>query len=114
VLADPSGIHTLLQNLVSNALKYGDAERPVVHIAAEREGEHWRVTVIDNGHGVTATDQDRIFAAFQRLPRVGSLPGTGLGLAICKRVVDRAGGEIGVEAAPGGGSCFWVRLRAAD
>jgi PAS domain S-box-containing protein len=112
VLADWSGVHMLLQNLLSNAIKYGDAEHPSVFISARPEDDGWRVTVADNGDGITTEDQGKIFAAFQRLPEAEPVPGTGLGLAICKRVVDRAGGAIGVDSAPGSGSRFWVWLRA--
>jgi PAS domain S-box-containing protein len=113
VLADSAGVHMLLQNLLSNAIKYGNPEHPSVFISARQEDDGWRLTVADNGEGITADDQDKIFAAFQRLPEAEPLPGTGLGLAICKRVVDRAGGAIGVDSAPGRGSRFWVWLRAA-
>jgi PAS domain S-box-containing protein len=113
VLADTSGVHMLLQNLLSNALKYGGAQDPTVSISARLQDGGWRLTVADNGAGISLEDQERIFAAFERLPQAGSVRGTGLGLAICKRVVDRAGGEMGVDSAPGDGSRFWVWLRAA-
>ena len=114
VLAEPSGVHVLLQNLISNAIKYGDPERPAVVVEARSDDGGWLISVVDNGEGIGPDDQARIFAAFERLPDAGPMPGTGLGLSICKRVVDRAGGEIGVDSEPGRGSRFWVRLRAAE
>jgi PAS domain S-box-containing protein len=112
VVADPSGIDMLLQNLLSNALKFGDSDHPRISVAATRTPNAWRVSVTDNGAGIATEDQERIFTAFERLPGSGSVPGTGLGLAICNRVVERSGGEIGVESAPGHGSTFWFALPA--
>jgi PAS domain S-box-containing protein len=112
VVADPSGLDMLLQNLLSNALKFGDADRPLVSIGAARASGGWRVTVTDNGPGIALQDQDRIFTAFERLPAAGAVAGTGLGLAICTRVVERSGGELGVESARGRGSTFWFLLPA--
>ena len=102
----------LLQNLLSNALKYADAQRPKVVIGARRDGARWRVTVADNGRGVAPDDQQRIFDAFARLPDAAQAAGTGLGLSICQRVVERAGGELGLESDLGEGSRFWFALNA--
>lgn len=112
VLAEPTGLAVLLQNLVSNAVKFADARTPRVTIDALATGAGWRVTVADNGEGIAVQDQERIFNAFQRLQSTQQLPGTGLGLAICRRVVERAGGELGVDSAPGQGARFWFSLRA--
>ena len=112
VLGEPSGIAVLLQNLVDNAVKFADAQRPRVTIDAQATGDGWRVTVGDNGAGIEPRDQERIFGAFQRLPSAERLPGTGLGLAICSRVVERAGGTLGVDSTPGEGSRFWFSLSA--
>jgi len=111
VLADRSGVDVLLQNLVSNALKFGDPGRPRVVVAARRDGAGWRVDVTDNGAGIEPPDQERIFKAFERLPGSGAAPGTGLGLAICARVVERSGGQLGVDSQPGRGSTFWFVLQ---
>ena len=113
VLAEPTGLAVLLQNLVSNAVKFADDQSPRVAIDAQPTGGGWRVTVADNGEGIDAHDQERIFDAFQRLPSAQRLPGTGLGLAICRRVVERAGGNLGVDSAPGRGSRFWFALKSA-
>jgi len=73
-----------------------------------------RLCVEDNGIGIAAEDQDRIFQVFERLHGVESYPGTGIGLAIARKAVTRLGGSIGVESALGEGSRFWVELPAAE
>jgi len=112
VRIDPNDLRTILQNLVSNAVKFGRADAPVVAIDAEREDDDWRIEVRDNGAGIAPEHQERIFEAFERATRSGA--GYGLGLAICQRLVERHGGRIGVESPPGGGTRFWFTLRAAD
>jgi PAS domain S-box-containing protein len=112
VYADASSVDVLLQNLLSNALKFGAPDRPHIVVAARPAPGGWRVAVTDDGAGIEREDQSRIFRAFERLTRSGHVPGSGLGLAICSRVVARAGGELGVDSAPGHGSTFWFVLPA--
>jgi PAS domain S-box-containing protein len=112
VLIDASDLRIILQNLVSNAVKFGDTGAPVITIGAERHGDEWCVSVRDNGAGIAPEHQERIFGAFERVP--GSGPGYGLGLAICGRLVERHGGRIAVESAPDQGTRFWFTLRGAD
>jgi light-regulated signal transduction histidine kinase (bacteriophytochrome) len=95
----------LLQNLVSNAIKYRSQRRPHVHISAQRENTEWFFTVEDNGEGIPAEHYRRIFQVFKRL-HGRDIPGTGIGLAICERVVTHYGGRIYVESAPGQGTRF--------
>ena len=113
VAANAHDLRALLQNLVSNALKFGDPAAPAIRIGAGREGSLWRIVVADNGRGVAEEDQGDIFDAFRRAPASTPQSGYGLGLAICQRLVERSGGRIGVESAPGGGSRFWFTLPAA-
>lgn len=113
VLADSAGVELLLQNLVSNAIKYADAERPEVSVSARREGSEWIVTVTDNGRGVDLHQREQIFEPFTQLRRE-DFGGTGLGLSIARRIVAHHGGRIGVTDNPGGGSAFWFALPAAD
>lgn len=112
VLADTAGTELLLQNLVSNAIKYADAERPAVSVSARRAGDEWIVTVTDNGAGIDVHQRERIFDPFTQL-RHEEFGGTGLGLSIARRIVAHHGGRIGVDDAPGGGSAFWFALTAA-
>jgi signal transduction histidine kinase len=108
-VTQPRDLRLVLQNLISNALKFADAGDPRVAIRGERLDGGWRISVRDNGAGIAAADTDRIFKAFERAD-AGDEAGYGLGLAICHRLVERLGGEIGVRSQPGAGSCFWFTL----
>jgi signal transduction histidine kinase len=113
VLASRGDVELVLQNLIANALKFGDAAAPRVEVAAAAVDGGWRLTVTDNGPGIAAADQERIFAPFERAHPELSRGGTGLGLAICERLVRRHGGQLGVQSEPGQGATFWVLLPAA-
>ena len=102
----PAQFERLFRNLVSNAIKFRGDAAPVVTVSAERLDGEWVVCVGDNGIGVDPTKADRIFEVFQRLHSQDEYGGTGMGLAICKRIVERHGGRIWVDPAPGGGSAF--------
>jgi two-component system sensor histidine kinase/response regulator len=97
-------------NYISNALKYG-GRPPYVELGATTTGETARFWVSDNGPGLTAAEQAKLFTPFTRLTDARA-EGTGLGLSIVKRIVEKLGGEIGVESGgvPGQGSTFFFTL----
>ncbi len=106
VTADPVQIAQLLQNLIANAIKFRGSGLPRIHISAEPAGRCWNFAVRDNGIGIDPKHFDRIFTIFQRLHSREEYPGTGIGLAVCKKIVERHGGTIEIESAPGAGSTF--------
>jgi len=109
--ADPVQIGQLFQNLLGNALKFSGDRKPEVRVEAQpAEGGHWQFSVQDNGIGIPAEHRRRVFLLFKRLHQGSEYPGTGLGLAICKKIVERHGGRIWVDATPGGGSTFRFSL----
>ena len=114
VTADAVQIGQLLQNLVGNALKFRGDAPPRVHVGARREGDHWLLSVRDNGIGIAPEYAQRIFVIFQRLHTRTDYPGTGIGLSICKKIVERHGGRIWVESVEGEGATFYFTLPADE
>ena len=110
VEGDESQLVQLLQNLVGNAIKFRAAAAPRIHVSCADKEAEFAFAVQDNGIGIEPQYFERIFMVFQRLHDKGQYPGTGIGLAICKKVVDRHGGRIWVESAPGKGSRFVFTL----
>ncbi len=121
VQADPTQMRQLLQNLLSNALKFRATGRtPRISIACERfekpgqdggRRERWaRLVVRDNGIGFDNRHRERILQPFQRLHGRGEYEGTGIGLAIVRRIVERHGGTIEADGVPGGGATFVIEL----
>lgn len=114
VMAVPSLLTQLFQNLIANALKFRDEEAPRIDIDAVREGPMWHVRVRDNGIGIEPQHRERVFAIFQRLHTRREYPGTGIGLAICRKIVEGLGGRIWVESEPGQGSIFHFTVPATE
>ena len=106
-------LRSVLYNLLSNALKYRHPERPpVVRVRAYCEGEDVVLAVEDNGLGLTAAQQTKLFALFRRLH--SHVEGSGVGLYMIKRIVENAGGSIAVDSVPEVGTTFTVRLPRAS
>jgi PAS domain S-box-containing protein len=101
----------LFQNLIGNAVKYSGNEVPVISVCAELRRSEWIVQVKDNGVGIAAENQERVFVPFIRLAN-RDVPGTGLGLAVCKKIVEGMGGAIWVESELGVGSTFFFTAAA--
>jgi two-component system, OmpR family, phosphate regulon sensor histidine kinase PhoR len=109
IQADPLRLHQVIENLVSNALKFSPPEGRVdlvVHIT--QQGQIWEVR--DQGPGIPEAEQGRIFERFYRSQAAKAKPGTGLGLAIVKHLCRLMGGEVSVESRPGEGATFRVFL----
>jgi light-regulated signal transduction histidine kinase (bacteriophytochrome) len=111
VNADKTPMTQLLQNLISNALKYRSLERdPFIKISAKETAEDWIFLIEDNGIGIDAKFYEKIFVIFQRLHNKDEYSGTGIGLAICKKIVERFKGKIWVESVLGKGSKFYFSI----
>ena len=110
VQADASQVVQLLQNLVSNAIKFRGDRSPEVRLEAHEDGAMWHFTVEDNGIGIDARFHARIFIIFQRLHGPRDYAGTGIGLALCKKIVERHGGRIWVESEVDKGAVFHFTL----
>lgn len=138
IKANPAVLNQILSNLLSNALKFVAPNiKPHLQISAEEtpssienpsnanetnppdvklplfNGHFVRLWIEDNGIGIKPEYHERIFRMFERLHGVDSYAGTGIGLAIVRKGVERMGGRVGVESAPGNGSRFWIELPAA-
>jgi signal transduction histidine kinase len=114
VMADPQQLGQLFQNILTNAIKFRGEEPPRVRISTERNGSDWKISIGDNGIGISQEHADRIFVIFQRLHTRDDYPGTGIGLAICKKIVERHRGRIWIEPSPGGETTFCFTIPAAS
>lgn len=109
VIADETQIARVLQNLISNAIKFCK-RKPKIHIKVKKHENEWIFAITDNGIGIALEYYQQIFVIFKRLHTRAEYPGTGLGLAICKKIIERHGGRIWVKSEPGKGSTFYFTL----
>jgi PAS domain S-box-containing protein len=105
---DPVRIEQVIANLVLNAAKFGRGNPISVHV--EGDDHRGRVSVVDEGIGISAEDRDRIFLPFERAVAAGGVMGLGLGLFIARQIVQAHGGSLTLESVPGVGSTFRVEL----
>jgi PAS domain S-box-containing protein len=110
IIGDPSQINQLLQNLITNAIKFHGDESPQIHISAEESKGEWIISISDKGIGIDIEHQEQIFRIFKRLHTREKYEGTGIGLAICKRIVEKHNGRIWVESELGKGSTFYFTI----
>ncbi len=100
----------LLQNLVSNGMKFRGERDPVVEIDAQPSESGYVFSVKDNGIGISKENLEKVFEMFRRLHTREEYEGTGIGLATCKRIVATWGGDIWVESEQGKGSTFFFSV----
>ncbi|MGB6294793.1 MAG: PAS domain-containing protein [Rivularia sp. (in: cyanobacteria)] len=123
IKADPLQMRQLLQNLISNALKFHLENEPlIIKIYSQKlidkdenqqlNSEYYQIIVEDNGIGFNEKYLDRIFNVFQRLHGRTEYEGTGMGLAICRKIVERHQGSITAKSEPGKGASFIVTIRS--
>ena len=116
VIADYHGVCQVLDNLISNALKFSPPGS-CVRVTAEKPagGPFVLVRVTDEGPGLTEDDKAHLFEPYRRLsakPTAGELS-TGLGLSIARSLMERMEGELGYDSLPGKGACFWAKIKLA-
>jgi len=109
ILTDRNRLHQLLVNLLTNAIKFTDSGSIVVGYSLQENGM-LRFFVTDTGCGIPSEKKGDIFTRFVKLNSF--VQGTGLGLSICKTIIDKLGGEIGVDSELGKGSTFWFMIPA--
>ena len=110
IYCDELQIRQLFQNLISNAIKFRSESTPIIKISAERADRHWLFKVEDNGIGVDMKFKDQVFQIFSRLHSQDKYPGSGIGLSICKKILERHGGQIWLESAPGQGTSIFFTI----
>lgn len=111
VWGDRVQLAQLLQNLLSNALKFTSKGTPKIVVRCKQQNDgSIEFSVQDNGIGIARQDQEKIYEIFRRLSTPKEYPGTGIGLAICKKIVDRHGGKIWSESQLGQGTTFYFTI----
>jgi PAS domain S-box-containing protein len=110
IVSELTPLRQVFQNLIGNAIKHGG---PGVHIDIEARdaGAFWEFSVTDNGPGVPAEYQERIWGIFQTLDARDRVEGTGIGLSLVKKLVEAQGGQVGVTSSPDSGARFWFWWR---
>ena len=113
VIANPTQLAQIFENLIGNAIKYRSDERDLsIEIGAKAEGDEVVFSIKDNGIGIEERFFDKIFGVFQRLQRdTAKYKGTGIGLSLCKKIVQHHGGKIWVESAFGVGTTFYFTMK---
>ena len=106
VYGEPVRLRQIFQNLIGNAVKYGDKARIDVRVEFADGGPFWQFSIADNGPGIEERHFERIFKIFQTIAPKDRTDSTGVGLALVKRIVERAGGRVWVESRGGEGSTF--------
>lgn len=111
ILAYSSGLKSVFQNLIQNAIKFRKPEvQPLIRIRCVEKENEYRFSVSDNGIGIDSVHYGKIFVLFKRLFHVNEYPGTGIGLAQVKKIVELHGGRIWLESELGKGTTFFFDI----
>jgi light-regulated signal transduction histidine kinase (bacteriophytochrome) len=113
VAGDFAALSKVMHHLLRNAIAYGNASTPHVHISSRWVDPQWEISVRDDGPGIDPEFHARVFSVFKRL-HGPERPGNGLGLAFCKKAIEAHGGHIWVESASGAGAAFFFTLPPPD
>ncbi|HRH69755.1 MAG TPA: ATP-binding protein [Flavobacteriales bacterium] len=115
IMADAPMLKVIIQNLLSNALKFTrHRERPEIIIAHRREGDRDIISVKDNGVGFETQHKEQAFGVFKRLHKADQFEGTGVGLAIVQRIISKHGGEVWADSAIDQGATIHVAFPVAN
>jgi len=106
---DPDRVKQVVLNLISNAAKFSEPDRPIV-VRMETDHDGYRISVIDRGRGIPEDQMNKLFQRFARLDGEKRIPGSGLGLYLSKQIVEQHGGRIEVASSPGEGATFSFTL----
>src|SRR5699024_2058502 len=109
---DGDRIHQVIDNLVSNAIKYTDGGTVTVGLDLAKKDREVKITIADEGRGIPADQREALFSAFYRARSANesAVPGLGLGLYIVRELILSHEGRISIEEAPGGGALFIIEL----
>ena len=112
IYAAPLPLQRVLANLITNALKYQNADNNAeIKIEVFDEIDFWQIDIVDNGIGIEEQFFEKIFVVFQRLHSKDNYSGTGIGLAICKKIIENHGGKIWVSSKINKGSTFHITIK---
>ena len=119
VLGDLLAVCGCLENLITNAIKYGGIDRRIrisAHPQTSEIGKEIAISIQDRGMGIHSSELKQIFEPFYRSPEatLAQIPGTGLGLSVCKHLAEVMGGRLSVKSEVGVGSIFTLHLQIAD
>jgi signal transduction histidine kinase len=110
IMGDSAYLTQVLVNLLTNAAKYSPIGE-AIEVTTDPMGERLRIAVADRGPGIPEGERRQLFRRFVRLDNQdGEQYGSGLGLYVVKTIIEAHGGNVGVDARPGGGSSFWFEL----
>lgn len=104
VTANSTHVVQLLQNLMSNGIKYNHSPNPEIVVSHSSKQDYHVISVTDNGIGVAPEYHEKVFEMFKRLHSKEDYPGSGIGLAVCQKIIDNMGGDIWMDSSSGGGT----------